>query len=55
MIVGGGAAGLIAARTLLQGSSSLRVTLVEAQGRLGGRLCADTTFVPRLHDDNDQE
>lgn len=59
VIVGGGLAGLTAARHLLSrrdddGDSSccqhrpppLRVTLVEARDRLGGRVRADDSFVP---------
>eukprot|EP00977_Amphora_coffeiformis_P008505 scaffold1923_cov160-Amphora_coffeaeformis.AAC.17 len=48
IIVGGGLSGLMAARRLLEVSSSsaLRITLVEAQARLGGRVCANHTFVP---------
>ena len=45
VIVGGGIAGLTAAREL--SSSSVRVTLVEASDYLGGRIRADKDFVPR--------
>lgn len=38
VVVGGGLAGLSAARTLVQHDSSLRITLVEAGSRLGGRV-----------------
>ena len=46
VIVGGGLAGLMAARQLLRDDDTVRVTLVEAQDRLGGRLQADTSLVP---------
>ena len=38
VVVGGGLAGLSAARTLVQHDTSLRVTLLEANSRLGGRV-----------------
>ena len=38
VVVGGGLAGLSAARTLVQHDRSLRVTLLEANSRLGGRV-----------------
>ena len=38
VVVGGGLAGLTAARVLVQRDSSLRVSLLEASGRLGGRV-----------------
>nr|AQQ74553.1 hypothetical protein [uncultured bacterium] len=38
-IVGGGAAGIGAARALVQGNPGLRVLLLEASSRLGGRAC----------------
>ena len=38
VVVGGGLSGLAAARTLIQHDSSLRVTLLEANDRLGGRV-----------------
>merc|ERR1719282_519348 len=38
VVVGGGLAGLSAARTLVQHDSSLRITLLEADSRLGGRV-----------------
>ena len=38
VVVGGGLAGLTAARTLVQHDTSLRVTLLEASSRLGGRV-----------------
>jgi len=38
VVVGGGLAGLSAARTLIQHDSSLRITLLEAGSRLGGRV-----------------
>lgn len=51
VIVGGGLAGLMAARTLLREGTAadnhcLRISLVEAQAHLGGRLQANTTFCP---------
>ena len=38
VVIGGGLSGLAAARTLVQHDSSLRVTLLEANSRLGGRV-----------------
>jgi len=38
VVIGGGLSGLAAARTLVQHDSSLRVTLLEANNRLGGRV-----------------
>ena len=48
IIIGGGLAGLTATRHLLRSVASplLKLTLVEAQERLGGRVCANTDFVP---------
>ena len=38
VVVGGGLSGLAAARTLIQHDNSLRITLLEANARLGGRV-----------------
>ena len=46
VVVGGGLAGLSAARSLVQHDTSLRVTLLEATSRLGGRV--ETFKVKRL-------
>jgi len=41
VVVGGGVTGLAAARGLVEGRPGVRVTLLEASGRLGGRLCTE--------------
>ena len=38
VVIGGGLSGLVAARTLIQHDNSLRVILLEASHRLGGRV-----------------
>ena len=46
VIVGGGIAGLVAARELLLCHPNIQVTIVEACDSLGGRIRGNTTFVP---------
>jgi len=46
LVVGAGAAGIIAARQLQD--RGLNVLVLEAQDRIGGRIKADSTFVPGL-------
>lgn len=42
VIVGGGLAGLTTAYYLLNGSQNVRVTIIEAEDRLGGRIFTPT-------------
>jgi protoporphyrinogen oxidase len=46
VIVGGGIAGLMAARELLLLVDNIKVTIVEACDTLGGHIHGNTTFVP---------
>ena len=45
VVVGGGLAGLTAARSLVQHDESLRVTVLEAGTRLGGRILSDQVTI----------